>query len=411
MAREIDKLDAVAVSRKAWKPGAYADGGGLYLQVAEGGSKAWLYRFMQNGRARKMGLGSVHTISLAEAREEALTCRKLVREGIDPIEARKARRTEKQLEAARSITFRKCAEQYIADHEQSWKNPKHRAQWPSSLSNYAYPVFGNFPVSEIDLPLVLKVIKPIWHTKPETASRVRSRIETILGWATTHGYRQGDNPARWRGHLQNLLPPTKKVRRVEHHAALPYAEAPAFMEELRGMEGVSARALEFAVLTATRTSETLRARWSEIDLERKMWVIPAERMKASKEHRVPLSKRAVELLEKLPREKKNDFVFIGAKSGWALSDMSLLMALRRMGRSDLTTHGFRSTFRDWAAEQTSYPNHVVEQALAHAIGNTVEKAYRRGDLLKKRERLMADWARFCSTPRLGGKVIPIRGAR
>jgi integrase len=411
MARATNKLTDAAVKRKKWEPGCYADGLGLYLQVAEGGSKSWLFRFMRNGHARKMGLGPVHTVSLVEAREEALKCRKMLREGIDPIEARKSQRIAVQLGAARSITFRQCAEQYIADHEQSWKNQKHRDQWPASLKNYAYPAFGNFPVSEIDLPLVLKAIKPIWHEKPETASRVRGRIETILGWATTHGYRQGDNPARWRGHLKNLLPPTKKVRRVEHHAALPYGELPAFMGQLRDMEGVSAKALEFAILTATRTSETLKARWSEINLKAGMWTIPAERMKAEREHRVPLSKRAIELLEKLPREKKNEFVFIGTQAGTSLSDMSLLMTLRRMDRGDLTTHGFRSTFRDWAAERTAYPNHVVEQALAHSIGSKVEAAYRRGDLLKKRERLMADWAKYCSQSKPTSEVVPIRAAQ
>jgi len=400
------------VSKKK-KPGCYADGLGLYLQVAAGGSKQWLFRFMRDGRARKMGIGATHTVSLAEARDEALRCRKLLHDDIDPIEERKKRKAEARLAEARSMTFRQCAEQYIRDHESSWKNAKHAGQWPSSLEAYAFPVFGNFPVSEIDLPLILRAVKPVWHTKPETASRVRQRIETVLDWATTSGYRKGDNPARWRGHLENLLPPRGKVRRVEHHPALPYADIPDFMAKLRGMDGVSARALEFAILTATRTGETLKAQWSEIDLDSKMWTLPAARMKAGKEHRVPLSDRARKLLADLPREKGNEHVFIGAKTGRPLSDMSLLMTLRRMGREDLTTHGFRSTFRDWAAEQTAYPNHVVEQALAHTIGDKVEKAYRRGDLFEKRRRLMADWARYCSAPMLEhsatkGAVVPLR---
>jgi integrase len=315
MARTTNKLSDAHIRRKNWEPGCYADGLGLYLQVAKGGSKSWLFRFMRRGRARRMGLGPTHTVSLAEAREAALLCRKLLREGLDPIEARKTKRTAERLREARSKTFRECAQEYIADNEFGWRNQKHRDQWRSSLENYAYPEIGSLPVVEIDLSLVLKVLRPIWQAKPETASRVRQRIETILDWATTHGSRQGDNPAWWRGHLENLLPPIRKVRRVKHHAALPYSELPVFMRELRAADGVSARAVEWTILNASRTNETIGARWDEIDLAKKVWKIPGERMKAGQEHRVPLSPRVLEILEELPREKNNDFLFIGNKPG------------------------------------------------------------------------------------------------
>jgi integrase len=421
-----EKLSDLAV-KKAKEPRLYGDGKGLYLQVTDGVdglTKSWVFRFkrlnVSGGKARKMGLGPYPELSLANAREKAREAYRMLLEGIDPIEARRAKFEAGRLDAARAKTFKECAREYIADHVATWKNQKHRDQWPASLKAYAYPVFGDLSVADVDLALVLKSIKPIWNEKPETASRVRGRIETILGWATTHGYRTGDNPARWRGHLENLLPSPDKVKPVKHHPALPYGDAPEFMEHLRSMEGVSARALEFLILTATRTSETLNTEWSEIDFKNQVWTIPAVRMKAGKEHRLPLCDRLVEILAALPREDGQLFVFMGFQTGSPLSNMSLNMTLRRMQTKrawvdkhgkPITAHGFRSTFRDWAAERTGYPNHVVEQALAHAIGDKVEASYRRGDLLEKRKRLMADWARYCSTPVMSEARANVVGLR
>lgn len=412
-----EKLSDLAV-KKQKKPGLYADGKGLYLQVAAGAdavTKSWIFRFKRQniagGRARKMGLGPYPELSLAEARDRAREAYRQLLDGVDPIAARKSKLMAARLSAARSKTFKECAEEYIRDHEATWKNGKHRAQWRSSLKNYAYPVFGSFPVAEIDLALILKAIKPIWHEKPETASRVRGRIETVLGWATVHGLREGDNPARWRGHLDNILPARAKVKRVEHHAALRYLDLPAFMIKLRAMDAVSARALEFAILTITRTNETLRACRTEIDLENRMWVIPPERMKAGREHRVPLSTRAMEIIADAPTEKKNPYLFIGAQGGKPLSDMSMLMLLRRMGYEGTTVHGFRSTFKDWCSEQTAYPNELGEIALAHIVSDKTEAAYRRGDMLVKRRRLMDDWARFCASSPIAGEITPLKAAQ
>jgi integrase len=386
----------------------HTDGGGLYLQVTNGGARTWIYRFMLNRRAREMGLGPLHTISLAEAREKARECRKLRLEGIDPIEARKAKRGEERLAAATAMTFQECAEAYIAAHKAGWKNPKHAAQWPSTLETYVYPMFGSLPVQAVDVGLVMKALEPIWQEKPETASRVRGRIESILDWAAARGFRKGENPARWRGHLDNLLPARSKVRKVEHHPALPYAEMGEFIAALREQGGVGARALEFLILTAARTGELIGARWDEFDLGANMWTIPTERMKAGKEHRVPLSGRALAIIEEMKAARVNDhpFVFPGGRQGRPLSNMAMLQLLRRMGRHGLTAHGFRSTFRDWAAEQTHFPTEVAEMALAHTVSDKVEAAYRRGDLVQKRRELMEAWARYCET-RPGGNIIPL----
>jgi integrase len=295
------------------------------------------------------------------------------------------------------MTFRACAERMIASHEAAWKNPKHRAQWKATLATYVYPTFGELSVAAVDTGLVLKALEPIWATKPETAGRVRGRVEAVLDWAKARGYREGENPARWRGHLDKLLPNRRKVRRVKNHAAMPYVDLPEFVGELRSRTSVSARALEFAILTAARTSEVIGATWAEIDMRTGMWTIPATRMKGGKEHRVPLCDRALELLNSLPRESV--FVFMGGKAGKPLSNMALLELMRGM-RPAFVPHGFRSTFRDWAAETTGYPSEVVEMALAHAIESKVEAAYRRGDLFEKRSRLMKEWARYCaSTPK------------
>ena len=408
--RAINKL-SVAKVNAITKPGLHADGLNLYLQVGPTGTKSWLFRYMKDGKAKSMGLGPVHTVPLAMAREKATEARRRLLESIDPLEERNALRSARAAAAAKMITFKECAEKYVAAHRAGWKNIKHSAQWDSTLKAYVYPSFGHLAVNAVDVALVLKAIEPIWSEKPETASRVRGRIESILDWATARGYRHGDNPARWRGHLDKLLPARSKVAKVQHHPALPYAEMGAFMADLRKMEGVSPKALEFAILTATRTGETVGARWSEIDLAARMWTIPGERMKAGREHRVPLSARAIEILSGLPREDGSDFVFIGDRKGKSLSNMAMLMTLRRMGRDDLTTHGFRSTFRDWAAEQTAYPNELVEMALAHTISDKTEAAYRRGDMVEKRRRLMQDWTDHCARPAASAdNVTPIRGA-
>jgi integrase len=342
-----------------------------------------------------MGLGPLHTVSLQEARERARKARGQLLDGIDPLEARKAEHTRRALEAAKTITFEDAAVAYFNDHEKKWSNAKHRAQFLSTLKAYAFPTIGRLSVADIDTGLVLKSIEEIWRTKTETASRVRGRIEAVLDWATVRGYRTGDNPARWHGLISEVLPARGKAQKTVHHAALPFAELPAFMTALRQREGgVGSRALEFTILTAARTGETIGARWTEIDFGEKMWKIPADRMKASREHRVPLSDRAIEILQAMPREAKNPFVFIGLRRG-GLSNMAMAAVLKRMHRADITVHGFRSTFRDWAAERTNYQNQIVEMALAHVVGNKVEAAYRRGDLFNKRWRLMSEWARYC----------------
>jgi integrase len=407
MARTIGKLTALAVSQ-AKRRGYYGDGGGLFLQVSTGGAKSWVFRFKEAGKLREMGLGPLHTISLAEARQRAQECRKARLDGRDPIADRKASRLAAKLDAAKAMTFKACAERYIAAHKAGWRNAKHAAQWTATLNTYVYPSFGALPVQAVDVGLVLRAIEPIWATKPETASRVRGRIESILDWATARGYRAGENPARWRGHLENLLPKRSKVRRVEHHAALPYPEISGFIVELREQPGFAARALEFAILTAARTGEVIGARWNEFNTAERLWTIQGERMKAGKEHRVPLSDAALAIVEKMAAIRSGDFVFPGGKSNRPLSNMAFLMLLRRMGRGVLTAHGFRSSFRDWAAERTTFPAEVAEMALAHAVNDKVEAAYRRGDLFQKRRQLAEAWARFCAAPPATGGVVPIR---
>jgi integrase len=400
LARTIGKLTALKVD-KARQAGMYGDGGGLWLRITPDGAKNWVFRYMLNGRPRWMGMGPLHTINLAEARKRAAEHRLQRHDGIDPIEARRAERLQARLDAAKAVTFKECAEAYIKTHRAGWRNDKHAAQWGATLGTYAEPVIGKLSVQAIDTALVLKVLEPIWTTKPETAGRVRGRIESILDWAKVRSYREGENPARWRGHLDKLLPALGNVRRVEHHAAMPYAALPALLIELRAQEGIAARALEFAILTAARTGETLSARWSEFDLLDKTWTVPAERMKARREHRVPLSARALAILEEMQRFRPagdgNGYVFPGGKAGRPLSNMAFLMLLRRMAHADLTAHGFRATFKTWASERTSFQNEIVEASLAHIIGSKVEQAYRRGDMFEKRRRLMHQWATFCTT--------------
>ena len=405
--RAIQKLTTAKINSIS-KPGLYADGLGLYLQVANGGSKSWIFRYMRHGKAKKMGLGSVHIVPLKGARQKVIDLQRELLDGVDPRDKRNRERNQARIDEARQMTFEQCAEAYIAVKRAGWRNVKHAKQWESTLQKYAYPHFGSLPVADIDIALVMNALRPIWTKKTETASRVRGRIEAILDWATVNEYRTGENPARWKGHLEHALPAPQKVAKVKHHPALPYSDVAAFVSDLRGREGVSARALEFAILTAARSGEVIGAQWSEIDLENALWTIPGERMKAEREHRVPLSDRAIEILRSLPHEKSNNFVFIGSRKK-GLSSMALGMTLRRMNWSDITVHGFRSTFRDWAAEQTSYANEVAEMALAHTVGDRVEAAYRRGDLFEKRRRIMADWARYCDAPVIDAdNVVAIR---
>lgn len=413
MVRGINRLTALVVTR-AKKPGMHPDGGGLYLQVTKSGAKSWIYRFMLKGKARHMGLGPLSAVSLAEARARATEARKLAKAGIDPIEAQKAEVVRANLESAKAISFKVASENYIEAHKPGWRNAKHAAQWASSLETYAYPVLGNLPVQGIDVALVMRVLEPIWIKKTETASRVRGRIESVLDWATARGYRLGDNPARWRGHLENLLPQRSKVQKVKHHSALPYEEIGSFIALLRQRPAISALALEFTILTALRTSEVIGAQWKEINLGKEEWLIPAERIKGGKEHRVPLSTRAIAILEEMAagaEPGEEDFVFPATRKGKHISNMAMLTLLKRMKRSDITVHGFRSSFRDWAAERTNYPREVAEMALAHVIGDKVEAAYRRGDLFEKRRRLMDEWERFCGTNTKGGKVVSIQGRK
>ncbi|NMM45958.1 tyrosine-type recombinase/integrase [Rhodospirillaceae bacterium KN72] len=409
MARALNKLAARRVATETRK-GRYSDGGGLWLQVGEAANKSWLFRFQLNGRKRQMGLGAVHTVSLADARQEAARCRQLIRDGIDPIEERKAILLDRRTQAGTAKTFKQCAESYIKQHAPKWSNVKHAAQWTATLETYAYPVIGTLGVGDVDTPQVLDILEPIWSEKPETASRVRGRIEAILDWAIARKHREGENPARWRGHLNKILPARSK-RSKKHHAALPYPEINTFVTSLREQPGMAARALEFLILTGTRTGEVLGARWSEIDFTNSCWNIPGERTKTGADHRVPLSGGAVAILRVMEDLKSSDFVFPGARPKSPLSNMSMLAVLKRMGRADLTSHGFRSTFKDWASECTRYPNEVSEAALGHAIPSAVEAAYRRGDLFDKRVRLMSDWAAFVARPvEASGTVVSIQGS-
>jgi integrase len=390
--------------------GLLADGGavGLYFRITPTGSRSWVYRYMIEGRRRDLGLGPYPLVGLALARQRAVAARLQVLDRIDPLEVKAQTRRAARLAMARAMTFRQCGEAYIAAHRVEWKNPKHAAQWPATLNTYVYPICGDVPVQEIDVGLVIRALEPIWVSKPETAGRVRGRMESVLDWANARGYRQGENPARWRGHLENLLPKKSRVRAVAHHPALPYLEIGAFLAALRCHDGVAARALEFTILTAARTGEVIGARWEEIDIGARLWTVPAARMKAAREHRVPLSGAALALINALPR--LGDYVFPGARAGSPLSNMALLMTLRRSGHPNLTTHGFRSTFRDWCAERTAFPSEVAEMALAHTVGDKVEAAYRRGDLFDKRRQLAEAWAAFCAQP-IGADDIVSAGRR
>ncbi|UGY27171.1 integrase arm-type DNA-binding domain-containing protein [Bradyrhizobium septentrionale] len=410
MARLANRLTTLTL-KKDLDPGLYADGDGLYLQVSKQKTKAWVFRFMRAGKARKMGLGPVSIqpndkrITLLQARQKAADARSLLVDGVDPIEVRKIRRAQIALEAAKATTFRECAEQYIEDNKAGWKNDKHAAQWKATLETYAYPELGALSVGGIDTGLVLKVLRPIWHAKPETASRVRGRIETILDWAKASGFRDGENPARWRGHLENVLPAKSKVSEVKHHKAMPYDEVPSFMTKLGTKAEISAKALEFTVLTAARTGEAIGARPSEFNLQTKIWTIPGERMKAKKEHRVPLCDRAVNIISPLI-EKGTEYIFEGASVGKPLSNMAMLELVRGMVGVGLTVHGFRSSFFDWGHDVTGHPKELLDIALAHTVSDKVEAAYRRSDMFEKRRRLMRDWSEFC-----GGRDEALRAQK
>ncbi len=417
MPRQQHRLSALQVKNLS-KPGLYGDGGGLTLQITLRGAKSWLFRYMVAGKAYGMGLGPTHTVTLAEARQKALEARKLLLDGVNPLVAKRERRAAAALARAKMMTFDECAAAYTQSHRAGWKNPKHAAQWTSTLKTYASPVFGHLPVSDVDTGLVVKCLTPIWESKTETATRVRGRIESVLGWATTSGYRTGENPARRKGHLENLLAKISKEARTKHHPSLPWHRVSTFMSALRAREGVSARALELTILTACRSGEVRGARWSEFDLEEKLWTIPAERMKAKREHEVPLSEVAIALLTAMP--KVSDIVFAGRK-GQPLSDMALTNVIRRMPALDvaewvdvhgkrITVHGFRSTFRMWAAEATNYPREVAEHGLAHRLPDTVERAYQRGSQFTKRTALMDEWSAFCDKDQMESVVMPIRGA-
>lgn len=375
------------------KAGVHRVDRGLYVQVRPDGSRSWILRFRLHGRARAMGLGSLHLVPLTEARAKAIRAQRLLLDGQDPIEARRA---DRKTETLRTLTptFASCAREYIKSQKAAWSNAKHAYQWLQSLETYAFPSIGNLPVEEVTVDLVLQVLKPIWTTKSETAGRIRGRIEKILGWAEAHGHRSGPNPAAWKGPLGHMLPPLSKVQTVRHHPALPYDDIGTLVRELAARDGESARALRFLILTASRSGEVRGARWSEIDLASRVWTVPAERMKSRKEHRVPLTDAAIALLL-LGERRPDDLVFPGSGHGRPLSDMSLIALVRKLRGAGSTVHGLRSSFRDWAAEQTDYPREVVEACLAHTVGSEVELAYKRTDFFEKRSRLMNAWANHC----------------
>lgn len=408
-------VKAIESLAKAGKPGLTGDGEGLYFQISKTGGTSWIYRYKIAGKTRDMGLGKFPFISLAAAREKSVEARKLTNAGIDPLVAREDEKERHRLEQererkrieqeriasevaqARTVTFGKVAADYIAAHRAGWKNVKHAQQWANTLATYAEPIIGHIPTNDVTTAHLLEILHPIWTEKPETASRVRNRIELVLDAAKARGLREGENPARWRGHLDKLLPNRSKVRAVKSHAAMRWVDLPAFMKELATLQAISARALELTILTATRTSEVLNATWHEIDFENRTWTIPRERMKASKEHRIPLSDACLELLKALPRMEQSPFLFPGMKTGKPLSNLAMTMTMRRMKMGHLTVHGFRSTFRDWAAECTHYPREVCEIALAHKVAEGAEAAYWRSDVFEKRRALMNDWASYTTS--------------
>ena len=411
MPRQAKPLSALVVSRLS-RDGFHTVGEvpGLGLHISAG-ARSWLLRFSFAGRRPQMGLGSFPEVSLALARQKARDARELVREGVNPIEAKQSAKRAAAAKSAASKTFGECATQYIDAKSPEWSNIKHAGQWRSTIETFAMPVIGNLSVQEVDAPHVMSILEPIWKTKTETAVRLRGRLESILDWATVRGYRAGPNPARWKGPLSVMLPAPGKVANAEHHAALPYAEMPGFMARLRAVDGESAKALQFAILTAARSGEVRGARWQEVDFDAQAWTVPAKRMKAKKPHRVPLSGAAIRLLRARPRGKLDDLIFPSARNGRPLSDMAMTATVRRM-QVDAVPHGLaRATFKTWATECTSFPREVIEMALAHTIENKTEEAYWRGDLFDKRVRAMRAWAEFLTQPPRAASVTSIRKVR
>jgi integrase len=397
------------------KPGRYRCGlvKGLLLQISANGAKSWVLRYERYGRERMMGLGSASEFSLKEARERARQARQLLADGVDPLASKHAAREAAKLAEQSRVTFAEAARRYLDQNESKWRSAGHREQFLNSLQTFAFPALGSLDIAAIATADVLRILDPIWKTKTETASRVRNRIEAVIDWAVVRGHRPpGANPARWKGHLDQVLPAPRKVAPVVHHAALPYAEVPSFMAKLRTQQGSSARALEFLVLTAARSNEVRGARWSEIDFDSKTWIVPGHKMKSGREHRQPLSEPALDLLRALPREAGNDHLFIGGRVGSGLTNMSLFLLMGRMDQSGVaTTHGFRSAFSTWSHERTSHSTHTIELSLAHSVGTETERAYRRTDMIEKRRQLMEAWARFCLMSKAGGDVVALRGGR
>jgi integrase len=396
MAKSIHRLSELKI-RRLTAPGFYADGQGLYLQVTRSSARSWIYRYTLAGKSREMGLGSLSIVGLAEARNAAAEARRLCKAGKDPIEARQLERSQNSASRQAGILFRHCVERYIAAHRASWRNAKHAQQWENTLCTYALPHIGDMPVLLIETSHVLAVLEPIWATKTETANRLRGRIEVILDWAKVQGFRTAENPARWRGHLDKLLPGRSRLAPVVHHSALPYRELPSLIATLATLNGDGAKALMFTILTAARTQEVIGTRVNELDVERLCWNVPAMRMKNNKEHRIPISMEAAAILRATGRLSSpgDIFIFSAGDGVRPLSNMAMLAVLERLGRADITVHGFRSTFRDWAAEETNFDRDVIEMALAHAVSNRVEAAYRRGDLFAKRVTLMEAWGDYC----------------
>ena len=393
MARTNKRISALEVNRMT-NPGKHPSGDRLYLQITKNGTKSWLFRYSMNGKASWMGLGSVTILSLSEVRAKLIDLQKDILCGISPLQKKVELKKACQIQESKRITFDDCAKQFIDAHSPSWKHPKHISQWTASLAKYVSPVLGKYSVADSDTTLVLKILEPLWYCKAETASLVRARLERILSWASVRGYRSIENPARWRGYLDQLLPKRSSIQKVNHYNAMEYAKLPDFLRELRLQGGVSPYALEFLILTATRTNETLGAKWSEFNFTQYHWMIPRERMKAGREHRIPLSPRAIEILKLMQATACSDYVFPGSKNGFQLSNMALLNMIRGLGYESETFHGFRSTFADWANENTNFSREVIESCLAHLIENKVERAYNRSDLFAKRSQLMKAWSEF-----------------
>jgi integrase len=394
MSRLHGRLTALAV-KAATKRGLYPDGLGLCLQIARNGSRSWILRYRLGGRRRYCGLGTVRDVTLAEARERARAARLLLDAGNDPIEMKRGQRTAVRLTAAKTMSFAEAAAAYIEAHKSSWTT-KTAGSTAAAITTYANPIIGSLPVGEVDTGMIVKILEPIWQTRTETASRLRGTVENTLDWAKARGYRDGDNPARWRGHLDTLLPKKARIAPIQHLEALDYREVGTFMVRLRELPSIDARALEFTILTAARSGEALDARWEEVDLGAKVWTVPAERMKSRREHRVPLSTAVVALLGGLPNPHTGP-LFPGRKAGTSINRNRLREVLRQIN-AEVSVHGFRSAFRDWAGDHTAFPRETIEAALAHVVGDRTEAAYRRGDALEKRRKLMEAWATFCSMP-------------